>query len=447
MPLAKTLERWLRHGGERARPSAPAMLASAARVGGPPLAPGECEIFAIGLDELLADHADLIGRLRIAYGGEEGGFENHLAPLIQRFAAFVHLLPATRDAHFRRAGGLLQCGLEVGLHALQAADAQIFSARGTVQARRAAAPRWRAAAFATGLCIEVHRPVFGASVYADDGTRWNPLLMPLLDWLQRRGGDGYTVRWAEASTAPRAAMLAVLPQILAPPLLEFLAEPDRTILHHMIFAIARSPPAGQTALAAIVEQTLSRVVARDLRLAPIPYPTRSIATVSAAVSQDDVALTGASEVAASSGPAPPSTQLVAATASARSTLVEHVAVDEATRDACEGSAPVNTLPAPPRAPGRALTVPPTLNPAVAEALSSLLAPASGEPLAVGIDISPKGIYVPLALWGQRGLDTGLVVSALHEARLLVLQGGRKVWRGNGGDADVPGVMLNASLLG
>jgi hypothetical protein len=87
-----------------------------------------------------------------------------------------------------------------------------------------------------------------------------------------------------------------------------------------------------------------------------------------------------------------------------------------------------------------------LNPAVAEALSSLLARPSDEPLAAGIDISPKGIYVPLALWAQRGLDTGLVVSALHEARLLVLQGGRKVWRGNADDADTPGLMLKASLL-
>jgi hypothetical protein len=87
-----------------------------------------------------------------------------------------------------------------------------------------------------------------------------------------------------------------------------------------------------------------------------------------------------------------------------------------------------------------------LNPAVAEALIAVLAPPPGEPLAAGIELSPKGIYVPLALWAQRGLDTGLVVGALHEARLLVLQGGRKVWRGNGGDADALGTMLNARLL-
>jgi hypothetical protein len=444
MSFAKTLERWLRHEGEPARPDAPAVLSGAARGSAAAPSSRECEIFAVGLDEVLADHAELIGRLRIAYGGEERGFEDHLAPLIQRFAAFVHLLPATRDAHFRQAGGLLQCGLEVGFHALQAADAQILSARGTVQARRAAAPRWRAAAFAAGLCIEVYRPIFGASVHADDGTRWNPLLMPLLDWLQRRGGDGYTVRWAEASTAPRAATLAVLPQILAPPLLEFLAEPDRTILDHVIFAIAGPPAAGQTALAAIVEQTLSRVVARDLRLAPIPYPGLPTVAGSATVSRGDPASTSGLQVSAPRRAEPPAELVSSATS--RPTSVEPAAVDEATRISGEQSAPIDAEPIPPRAPRRTLAIPPTLNPAVAEALSSLLAPASGEPLAAGIDISSKGIYVPLALWGQRGLDTGLVVGALHEARLLVLHRGQKVWRGNGGDAEAPGIMLSASLL-
>jgi hypothetical protein len=38
------------------------------------------------------------------------------------------------------------------------------------------------------------------------------------------------------------------------------------------------------------------------------------------------------------------------------------------------------------------------------------------------------------------------VRALHDARLLVLQGARKVWRKRRGEADVPGLMLNARLL-
>jgi hypothetical protein len=87
-----------------------------------------------------------------------------------------------------------------------------------------------------------------------------------------------------------------------------------------------------------------------------------------------------------------------------------------------------------------------LNPVVADALLSLLAPPEGGTPAAGVEISDEGIYVPLVVWEGRGLDTGLVVRGLHDARLLVLQGARKVWRKRLGDEDVAGLMLTRSLL-
>src|SRR5262245_55022064 len=73
------------------------------------------ELPAAGVDEILARHATLIDRIRVGYAGAEGSFDAEIEPLIRRFAAFVHLLPATNDGHFREPGGCLQCGLEVGL--------------------------------------------------------------------------------------------------------------------------------------------------------------------------------------------------------------------------------------------------------------------------------------------------------------------------------------------
>jgi hypothetical protein len=299
------------------------------------------------------------------------------------------------------------------------------------------------------LCVEAYRPVFGAAVHADDGAQWNPLLMPLLEWMQRRGCARYVVRWLEASAAPRASMLAVLPQILTPSLLEFLAEPDRTILDHVLAAIAAPQAAGESALGSIVEQTLSRVLARDLRLAPIPYPEPATADACATVPRDEAALPDGPEMTAPRAAEPLATAPqpdVAIPPGGEPTLVEPVALEKRARNAGEQGAFVEPAPIPPRAFPRVLAIPATLHPAVAEALASLLAPPAGEPLAAGIDVSAKGIFVPLALWTHRGLDTGLVVGALHEARLLVLQGTRKVWRGHGPDADTPGLMLSARLL-
>ena len=266
MTFARTLERWLKRDRYVSALEAEGLRVSSTqgRVGraGPP----EGGLGATDLSDLLANHAALIDRIRVGCAGAEGSFEAQIAPLIRRLAAFVHLLPATCDGHFRHPGGSLQCGLEVGLHALQAVDGQIFSARGTVPERRAAAPRWRAAALAMGLCIEVHRPIFGATVHDEQGVQWNPLLVPLFDWLRQGRRERYWIEWSHAGAPPRSAALAILPQILGPSLIGFLADADRTILDHMVAALSAPPGAEPNSLGAIVEQTLSRVVARDVRV-------------------------------------------------------------------------------------------------------------------------------------------------------------------------------------
>ena len=448
MKFAQTIERWLRTDRDRSRPGAAGVRTLATPAGVDQAAPCEGELRFVALDELLAPHAALAERIRVAYGGAEGGFEVQIAPLIRRFAAFVHLLPATRDAHFRGAGGCLQCGLEVGLHALQAADGQIFSARDSVPARRAAAPRWRAAAFATGLCSEVYRPVFGALVCADHGGPWHPLRMPLYDWLQHRGCDRFFIQWPDARTPQRATTLAILPQLLGACLLEFLAEPDCTILDHVLAAIAAPSGSGQNALGAIVEQTLSRVVARDLRRAATSRPALPVPEAAETVFAEDPARPESPVTGDAPGPEPAAAVSslqdaafdCASVASAEQALQPENAADAGGPSALARAAPSE------RAPRRPLALPAALNPIVADVLRALLSPPSGGALAAGVELSAEGIYVPLGLWEQCGLDTGLAVRSLHDARLLVLQGARKVWRKRCGDAEVSGLMLNARLL-
>ena len=449
MIFARTLERWLRRDRYAPAHEAGGLCASTAQGHIGRAAPREGLLAAIDLSDLLANHAALIDRIRIGYAGAEGSFEAQVAPLIRRFAAFVHLLPATCDGHFRHPGGCLQCGLEIGFHALQAVDGQIFSARGTVPERRAAAPRWRAAALATGLCMEVHRPIFGATVHDEHGAQWNPLLIPLFDWLQQCGRERYSIEWPHTGVPPRPATLAILPRILGSSLIEFLADPDRTILDHMVAAIAAPPGAEPNALGAIIEQTLSRVVARDLRRTPNRHPT--LPAVEAVglfppeePSDPEGALAPAGEGTGSASMV--STGDLPALDPARVQAAEQVRKAEDAPHAALASAPVAELPASAEPVRRRVAIPATLNPVVAEALLSLLSPAAGGAPASGVEISGEGIYVPLVVWEQRGLDTGLVVRTLHDARLLVLQGARKVWRKRRGEEDVAGLMLTAKLL-
>ncbi len=62
-------------------------------------------------------------------------FEALAMPVLWRYAAFVHLLPASETHHHRGAGGLLRHGLEVAFWAAQASDALIFSMEGTPNER------------------------------------------------------------------------------------------------------------------------------------------------------------------------------------------------------------------------------------------------------------------------------------------------------------------------
>ena len=140
---------------------------------------------AIGVAEVMAPHANWLHRLRDAYGAEESIFAHDIGSVVERYAQFVHLLPATRDSHFRHAGGLFRMGIEIAFYALQASDGAIFSGRQTLSARSTLEPRWRYAAFLAGLCSELHRPLSHLSVRNEHGAEWPAYEQPLARWLQQ----------------------------------------------------------------------------------------------------------------------------------------------------------------------------------------------------------------------------------------------------------------------
>ena len=399
MPIRSLLRRMLQARGER----------SPSRSGPTPGTPG---IRVASEDELLAAHADLLRRIRIAYGGDEGTYEARLAPVIRRYAALIHLLPATPDAHFREAGGLLRCGLEVAFHALQAADGQIFSARRTVPERRAMEPRWRTAFFIAGLCAELHRALSAVVVTEEGETDWSPLVLPLGTWLRERGCPHYEVRWRTPTEPLAAGGLLLLPQVVSPPLLAFLAEGDRAVLSQMMASLAGASPQGPGVLGEIVHRTLGLVVDRDLRrhasspphAVPSSAPPDAVVPAQPRRPDEQGEATGIPSPAASVTPSEDEQRGVASKIHPRR------------REGRPKSAPQAP---PPAIRHRELLLPPTLNPLVAEALRSLLSGNAEAWEREGVETTDEGIYVALTAWQRHGLDTGIVVRALHESRLLV----------------------------
>lgn len=223
-------------------------------------------IAARPIDDILGEHQDLIDRIKVCYGVDRPTFAEELLPLIRRYAACVHLLPATPDNYYHAPGGLLRLGLEVGFFSLQGTDGHIFSGRATISTRRHLEPRWRQATFLAGLCSELHRTLGRVTVTNDQGEAWAPYLQPLSAWLARHHAARYYLKWLPHAPDCRAQGLFLLPHVVPNAVLQHLASANTVIVPHMLASIAGVPVYPEhNILDDLVRRAAALVIDRDLR--------------------------------------------------------------------------------------------------------------------------------------------------------------------------------------
>lgn len=148
------------------------------------------------IDDMLATQGEILARIRVATGSKQD-YETYILPVIQAYARFVHLLPASRGEHFRGAGGLFAMGLNVGFYSMQATDSLIFSARERTEDKPLIEPAWKWAAFFAGLCSEISLALTDLTVANHKGDEWPVYLLPLYDWCRDQAVAKYFVRWRE----------------------------------------------------------------------------------------------------------------------------------------------------------------------------------------------------------------------------------------------------------
>ena len=125
-------------------------------------------------------------------------YQTIAAPVIARYAAFSHLLPASESHHHRGAGGLFRHGLEVAHWATQAAQGCLFATQATPRERKEQELRWRLAVCFAGLLHDIGKPVSDMAVIDRQGEHtWNPCDENLTDWAAQNGIDRYFLRWRE----------------------------------------------------------------------------------------------------------------------------------------------------------------------------------------------------------------------------------------------------------
>ncbi|MBX3605793.1 MAG: TraI domain-containing protein [Piscinibacter sp.] len=222
--------------------------------------------------DILAEHDKLLARIRLCSGVDQEAFARDALALIEAYASYVHLLPATPDNYFRQPGGLLQLGLEVAFYALQGTDAHIFSGQSTITTRRQLEPRWRHATFIGGLCCELHRALASLIVVDAVGNEWPAYLTPLATWLAERRVERYFVRWRAQPPEARSLGLFALPHVVQPAVLQNLSAGNAVIVPHLLASVGGLPMYREpNVLDSLVRRSLALVIDRNLKASADRY--------------------------------------------------------------------------------------------------------------------------------------------------------------------------------
>lgn len=203
----------------------------------PPFAKG---LPAASVERILATQTELLDAMRHTLALPAEAFQTVVMPVITRYAAFTHLLPASEAHHHRGAGGLFRHGLEVAYWAVMASEGVLFGIGSTPLERKGQEPRWRLAVCLAGLLHDIGKPVSDLSILDRDGsTQWNPYLENLTDWAAKNGVDRYFLRWRD-KRHQRHEQFSVLvtERVLTAECLSYLTQHGPEIMQAMLEAIA-----------------------------------------------------------------------------------------------------------------------------------------------------------------------------------------------------------------
>jgi len=194
---------------------------------------------AAPVERILASQIELIKAIEHALSLPDDLYQTIAEPVIARYAAFSHLLPASESHHHRGAGGLFRHGLEVAHWATQAAQGCLFATQATPRERKEQELRWRLAVCFAGLLHDVGKPVSDIAVVDREGKQlWNPCEENLTDWASQHGIDRYFLRWRENRHKRHEQFSAlVIERVLTRASRTYLLAPGPDIMQAMLEAI------------------------------------------------------------------------------------------------------------------------------------------------------------------------------------------------------------------
>ena len=154
---------------------------------------------ACSVEELLERYQDPIARIQDAIGCDNSEWRGIMLPVIERFAAYVHLLPASEVHHHRGPGGLLQHSLEVARLSAQWGQRKVFvEPKRPPKDKHHCEPLWVMACAVAGLSHDAGKPGCDLRVANQDGSlKWVAYNGALYPWLRAHGMRRYWLHWTE----------------------------------------------------------------------------------------------------------------------------------------------------------------------------------------------------------------------------------------------------------
>lgn len=192
---------------------------------------------------VLGSQSELIYSIKNSIGLTNDDYERLVHPVVQRFAEFVHLLPASESHHHRGAGGLFRHGLEVGFETLKATEGFTpYANPVNTEAPKLKKQKhviWRLGNFYAGLLHDIGKPLSDLRVTDRNGViQWEPDIESLYDWGQRNDIDRYFIHWNHNRYEMHEAFnLLMVDKILGPEVNRYMKTVGPHLYHEMLKAI------------------------------------------------------------------------------------------------------------------------------------------------------------------------------------------------------------------